>query len=342
MIFVARALPLSRKPKSKVTTLQVGYLGRGKGCPLFLILIPSFIFCLLSTPEALIMAPSFVETVVKTVTSISVVDDKHDAVPTSQIRSLNVEELLEELTLEEKVALTAGKDFWHTAPIERLSIPSIRLSDGPNGIRGTRFFDSVPAACLPCGTAIGATFDSDLAVKIGNLLADEAKAKGAHVILGPTMNIQRSPLGGRGFESFSEDPYLSGIMGGNYCKGVKEKDIVATLKHFVCNDQEHERMAVNAIVTERALREIYLEPFRIAVKMAQPGAVMTSYSKVNGTHVSENSRILQDILREEWKWDGLVMSDWYVDSKCWRIPQLITSQVRNLQHNWGHSSRSRP
>jgi beta-glucosidase len=256
------------------------------------------------------MAPSFVETVVKEVASVSLLGDKHDAVPTSQTSPLNVDELLEELTLEEKVALTAGKDFWHTVPIPRLSIPSIRLSDGPNGIRGTRFFDSVPAACLPCGTAIGATFDSDLAVKIGNLLANEAKAKGAHVILGPTMNIQRSPLGGRGFESFSEDPHLSGVMAGNYCKGVKEKDIVATLKHFVCNDQEHERMAVNAIVTERALREIYLEPFRIAVKMSQPGAVMTSYSKLNGTHVSENQRILQDILRDEWKWNGLVMSDW--------------------------------
>lgn len=196
-------------------------------------------------------------------------------------------------------------------PVSRLNIPSIRLSDGPNGIRGTRFFDSVPAACLPCGTAIGATFDAELGQKIGNLLADEAKAKGAHVILGPTINIQRSPLGGRGFESYSEDPYLSGVLAGRYCKGVKERGIVATLKHFVCNDQEHERMAVNAIVTDRAMREIYLEPFRIAVKMSQPGAVMTSYSKLNGIHVSESKNILQDILRDEWKWDGLVMSDWF-------------------------------
>jgi beta-glucosidase len=119
-------------------------------------------------------------------------------------------------------------------------------------------------------------------------------------------------------------------MAGNYCKGVKEKDIVVTLKHFVCNDQEHERMAVNAIVTERALREIYLEPFRIAVKMSQPGAVMTSYSKLNGTHVSENQRILQDILRDEWKWNGLVMSDWYVEINARRTPELTQFQVRNL------------
>jgi beta-glucosidase len=233
------------------------------------------------------MAPSFVETVIEEITSLNVQVHETNA----ETPLLNVDDLLEQLTLEEKVDLTAGKDFWHTVPIPRLNIPSIRLSDGPNGIRGTRFFDSVPAACLPCGTAIGATFDAKLANKIGHLLADEAKAKGAHVILGPTINIQRSPLGGRGFESYSEDPYLSGVLAGQYCKGVKEKNIVATLKHFVCNDQEHERMAVNAIVTERALREIYLEPFRIAVKMSQPGAVMTSYSKLNGMHVSENKSI---------------------------------------------------
>lgn len=253
------------------------------------------------------MAPSFVETVIEQVSSVSLLGNETNAQPLP----LNIDDLLEQLTLEEKVELTAGKDFWHTNPIPRLNIPSIRLSDGPNGIRGTRFFDSVPAACLPCGTAIGATFDAELAEKIGHLLADEAKAKGAHVILGPTINIQRSPLGGRGFESYSEDPYLSGVLAGQYCKGVKDRKIVATLKHFVCNDQEHERMAVNAIVTDRALREIYLEPFRIAIKMSQPGAVMTSYSKLNGTHVSENKTILQDILRDEWKWHGLVMSDWF-------------------------------
>lgn len=253
------------------------------------------------------MAPSFVETVIEEIASVSLPGNGTNV----ETPPLNIDHLLEQLTLEEKVDLTTGKDFWHTISIPRLSIPSIRLSDGPNGIRGTRFFDSVPAACLPCETAIGATFDAELAQKIGNLLADESKAKGAHVILGPTINIQRSPLGGRGFESYSEDPYLSGVLAGEYCKGVKDRNIVATLKHFVCNDQEHERMAVNAIVTDRALRELYLEPFRIAIKMAQPGAVMTSHSKLNGTHVSENKNILQDILRDEWKWDGLVMSDWF-------------------------------
>lgn len=143
------------------------------------------------------------------------------------------------------------------------------------------------------------------------MLAGEGKAKGAHVILGPTINIQRGPLGGRGFESFSEDPLLSGTIAGSYCQGIQEKGIAATLKHFVCNDMEDERMAVNVLVTERALREIYLAPFQTAIRMAQPRAIMTSYSQVNGTHAAENFHLLQEVLRDEWKWDGLVMSDWF-------------------------------
>jgi beta-glucosidase len=226
-------------------------------------------------------------------------------------KTINVESVLQQLSITEKVALTAGKDFWHTTPVSRLAIPSIRLSDGPNGVRGTRFFDSIPSSCLPCGTALGASFDKALVRRLGQLLGDEAKAKGAHVLLGPTINIQRSPLGGRGFESYSEDPLLSGILAGEYCKGVQDRKIVPTLKHFVCNDQEHERMAYNAIVTDRALREIYLLPFQIAIRMADPGAVMTAYNKVNGTHASESQDLLQNVLRGEWGWNGLVMSDWF-------------------------------
>ncbi|KAL5315013.1 hypothetical protein ACEPPN_017664 [Leptodophora sp. 'Broadleaf-Isolate-01'] len=263
-----------------------------------------------------------------------------------QIAGLDVEVLITQLTLEEKIALTAGKDFWHTTDIPRLRIPSIRLSDGPNGVRGTRFFDGVPAACLPCGTAIGATFDTELALSIGHLLAAEAKAKGAHVLLGPTINIQRAPLGGRGFESYSEDPFLAGMLAGYYCKGIQERDIIATLKHFVCNDQEDQRMAVNSILTERALREIYLLPFMIAIKLSQPGAIMTAYNQVNGTHAAENEHLLKEILREEWKWDGLVMSDWFgtysttgainagLDLEMpgpsrWRGPALVHAVVAN-------------
>lgn len=142
-------------------------------------------------------------------------------------------------------------------------------------------------------------------------MGDEAIAKGTHVILGPTINIQRSPLGGRGFESFSEDGILSGTLAGHYCQGIQEKGVAATLKHFVCNDQEHERMAVDSLVTDRALREIYLMPFQVALRVCRAKCFMTAYNKVNGTHLSENKAILQGILRDEWGWDGLVMSDWY-------------------------------
>ncbi|KAF6225031.1 hypothetical protein HO133_010226 [Letharia lupina] len=223
---------------------------------------------------------------------------------------IDVEKVLSELTLEEKVSLTAGRDFWHTVPIPRLGVPAIRTSDGPNGVRGTRFFNGTPAGCLPCATALGATFDVDLLRSIGRFLGQEAKAKGAHVLLAPTINIQRSPLGGRGYESFSEDPFLSGTLAGEYCKGVHEEKIITTPKHFVCNDQEHERLAVDSIVTDRALREIYLMPFMLAIKNARPKAVMTAYNKVNGTHAAENPKVL-DILRKDWGWEGLLMSDWY-------------------------------
>ncbi|KAL1848405.1 hypothetical protein Plec18170_008003 [Paecilomyces lecythidis] len=224
---------------------------------------------------------------------------------------LDVEGTLAELTLAEKIALTAGTDFWHTASVPRLKIPALRTSDGPNGVRGTRFFNGIPSACLPCATALGATWDVDLLEELGHLLGEEAKAKGAHVLLAPTINTQRSPLGGRGFESFSEDGVLSGTLAGHYCKGVQAEGIAATLKHYVCNDQEHERMAVNSIVTQRALREIYLLPFQQALRICQTACVMTAYNKVNGTHASENSALIEDILRREWGWKGLAMSDWF-------------------------------
>ncbi|KAF4443303.1 hypothetical protein F53441_11454 [Fusarium austroafricanum] len=225
--------------------------------------------------------------------------------------TMDVEALIQQLTLEEKAQLTAGVGWWHTAAIERLSIPPIRLSDGPNGVRGTHFFDSTPSSCLPCGTALGATWNTDLIHRLGQLLSAEAHAKGAHVLLGPTVNIQRGPLGGRGFESFSEDPILSGVLAGHYVRGVQKNGVSATMKHFACNDMESARMAVDVQVTERALREVYLLPFMIAVEMASPRVFMTAYNKVNGTHAPDNQHLLQDILRDEWKWNGLVVSDWF-------------------------------
>lgn len=185
------------------------------------------------------------------------------------------------------------------------------MSDGPNGVRGTKFFNGVPAACFPCGTAMGATMNETLLYQAGELMAKEAKAKGAHVILGPTVNMQRSPLGGRGFESFSEDPVVSGSSAAAIIKGMQNNGIQACLKHYVGNDQEDERRAVDAQIPMRALREVYLRPFQIAVRDASPGMMMTAYNKVNGTHVAESEYLLEEVLRKEWGWDGAITSDWY-------------------------------
>lgn len=223
---------------------------------------------------------------------------------------IDVQETLEQLTLSEKVSLLAGVDIWHTYPVERLGVPSVRTSDGPNGIRGTKFFNSEPAACLPASLGLGATWDAHLLYQVGELLAAESRAKSAHVVLAPTINIQRSPLGGRSFESFSEDPLLSGKLAVQYVKGLQDNKVAACIKHFVANDQENGRMGSDSVVTDRALREIYLKPFEIAVREAQPKAFMTAYNKLNGTHVSEHE-ILGTVLRGEWKWRGLVMSDWF-------------------------------
>jgi beta-glucosidase len=167
---------------------------------------------------------------------------------------------------------------------------------------------------MPCGTGLGATWDTDLIERAGRTLGKEAIAKGAHVSLGPTINIQRSPLGGRGFESYSEDPYLSGAMATAMIQGVQGTGVAAAIKHFVCNDQEHERQAVNCVLSERALREIYLMPFQIAQRDAKPLAYMTSYNRVNGVHVSEDPKLLQDLLRGEWGFDGFILSDWFVQA----------------------------
>ncbi|GME77079.1 unnamed protein product [Ambrosiozyma monospora] len=229
---------------------------------------------------------------------------------TTKTPSFNVEEVLPQLTLKEKVSLLALQDTWHLVDIERLNIPKIRLSDGPNGVRGTKFYRSVPSACFSCGTALGSTWNTELLEEAGKLMAREAKFKGTHCILGPTCNIQRGPLGGRGFESFAEDPFLSGLCTAAVINGIQSDGIMATIKHFVCNDLEDERRAINAIVSERALREVYLLPFQLATKLSNPKSYMTCYNKVNGEHVSQSKRLLTDVLRGEWGWEGLIMSDW--------------------------------
>ncbi|HET6317590.1 MAG TPA: glycoside hydrolase family 3 C-terminal domain-containing protein, partial [Chloroflexota bacterium] len=214
-----------------------------------------------------------------------------------------------QLTFAEKTMLTAGVDLWHTAPIDRLGVPSVRMTDGPNGARGGRW-SGATSACLPCGSALAATWNRDLVRQVGRVLAEEARAKGAQVLLAPTVNIHRHPLGGRHFESFSEDPYLSAEMAVAYISGVQERGVSAVVKHFVCNDQEHERHTISVDVDERALREIYLPPFEAAVRTAGVWAIMSAYNRLGGTYCSEHGQLLTDLLRTEWGFDGLVVSDW--------------------------------
>ncbi|RYP22201.1 hypothetical protein DL767_009109 [Monosporascus sp. MG133] len=224
---------------------------------------------------------------------------------------INVDEVLKKLSMSEKVDLLSGIDFWHTKGFPQHGVPSLRLSDGPNGVRGTKFFNGVKAACFPCGTALGATFNTELLEEAGKKMGEEAKAKGAHAILGPTINMQRGPLGGRGFESLGEDPFLAGLGAAAIINGIQSTGVQAAVKHFVCNDHEHKRNAVQAIISERALREIYALPFQLTVRDSNPASFMTAYNGVNGTYCSENPKLLDQMLRGEWGWDGMVMSDWY-------------------------------
>ncbi|KAI0669358.1 beta-glucosidase [Trametes maxima] len=232
--------------------------------------------------------------------------------PLSDFAKADLSEVVEQLTTEEAILLTAGVGFWHTHAVPRLGIPAIKVSDGPNGIRGNHFFMSTPAKCLPSATAMAATFDTALMERVGlELLAEEAKLMAASVLLGPTCNTQRNPLGGRSFESFSEDPHLAGMMAAAYCKGLQAGGIGACIKHFFGNDKENDRFGYDSVMSERAIREIYAMPFMLAEKYAKPWSFMTAYNRVNGTHVSENKYIIQDILRKEWGSDTTTMSDWF-------------------------------
>ena len=224
----------------------------------------------------------------------------------------HIENKLGSMTLEEKIRLLAGADQWHSHTLERLDIPALKMSDGPNGVRGEgRDTHEVTSASFPVGTAMGATWNPELIGQVGKALAEETKSKGAHVLLGPTVNMHRAPLAGRNFECFSEDPHLTARICVAYINGLQAEGIAACVKHFVCNDQEFERFSISAEVNERALREIYLPPFQAAVKEANSWTIMSAYNLVNGVHASENDTLLLDILKNEWGFDGLVISDWY-------------------------------
>ena len=226
-------------------------------------------------------------------------------------------DLLAQMTLAEKAALCSGRDFWNLKGIERLGIPSIMLTDGPHGLRkqtvsGERvdLNASVPTTCFPTAAALAATWNRDLVYRVGEALAQECLAEKVAILLGPGANIKRSPLCGRNFEYFSEDPYLTGEMAKAHIRGVQSKGIGTALKHYAANNQECRRMSIDAIVDERALREIYLTGFEIAVRGAQPATVMCAYNRVNGTYCSEHRRLLTEILRDEWGFTGVVVSDW--------------------------------
>lgn len=224
---------------------------------------------------------------------------------------MNKEEILQKMTLEEKVAMIAGADFWTTVPNERVGVPTLKVTDGPNGARGEKIRGGTPGVCYPCGSALASTWNSDLLREIGESLSAQVKSKGAHVLLAPTVNIHRTPIAGRNFECYSEDPYLTAQMAINYITGLQSNGVGACIKHYVANDQEFERSSISAEVDERTLHEIYLEPFRLAVRDAKPWAIMSSYNRVNGTYCSEDKALLIDLLKEEWGFDGVVVSDWF-------------------------------
>lgn len=228
---------------------------------------------------------------------------------------MNIQSIIAQMTLEEKAALCTGASAWSTTPVKRLGVPEMIVSDGPHGVRRVpnvheMMLESLPATCFPTASCLATTWDADLIRKMGEALAEECIALNVDVLLGPGVNMKRSPLGGRNFEYFSEDPYLAGEMAAHYINGVQSKGVGTSLKHFAANNQEFQRFSISAEVDERTLREIYLPAFEKAVKQAQPWTVMCSYNKVNGTFASEHYHLLTEILKDEWGFEGLVVSDW--------------------------------
>ena len=231
--------------------------------------------------------------------------------------NLDVPALLAELTLEEKASLCSGADFWNTKAVERAGVPAVMVTDGPHGLRKQAAVadhvgldDSVPATCFPPAAALGSSFDADLVERVGQALGAETRAESVAVLLGPGINIKRSPLCGRNFEYLSEDPLVSGVLGAALVRGIQTAGVGACVKHFAVNNQETDRARVSAEVDERTLREIYLAGFERVVTEAKPWMVMCSYNKVNGTYASQHPWLLTDVLRTEWGFDGVVVSDW--------------------------------
>jgi beta-glucosidase len=223
----------------------------------------------------------------------------------------DIDELVDSLTIDEQVSLLAGADFWHTVAIERVGIPTMRVSDGPAGARGTLFEGGPASVNVPCGTSLAATWDPSLVEEVGRLLGLEARAKGARMLLAPTVNLHRTPIGGRNFECMSEDPYLTARIAVAYVGGLQAEGVAACIKHFIGNDTEFERNTIDSRIDERTLRELYMVPFEAAVKEAGVMSVMTSYNRINGPWAADSVEMIDTVLRGEWGFDGLVVSDWF-------------------------------
>jgi beta-glucosidase len=223
----------------------------------------------------------------------------------------NIEKLIKQMTLEEKVSMLAGADAWKTVSIERLGIPSITMQDGPNGLRiAVDEIKNRDAFCFPVGICLSSTWNEELVFKVGESIAKECQHRGIDILLGPNVNIIRSPLNGRNFETYSEDPYLTSRIGVSFINGVQSQNIGTSLKHYICNNSEFERLTISSEVRERALREIYMPGFKAAVKEAEPWTIMASYNKINGTYATEHQYLLNEVLKDEWGYKGFVVSDW--------------------------------
>jgi len=257
---------------------------------------------------------------------------------------MDVKALVSQMTLEEKCSLLSGSDFWHTEPVERLGIPACMVSDGPHGLRkqdmGADHLgmnDSIEAVCMPAACATAASFDKEMIYKMGESIGSSCQHEQLSVVLGPAVNIKRSPLCGRNFEYFSEDPYLAGEMSAAFINGVQSKNVGTSIKHFAANNQEHRRMSSSSNVDERTLREIYFPAFETSVKKAQPWTVMCCYNRLNGVYASEDPWLLTEVLRDEWGFEGYVVSDWGAVSD--RVEGVAAGLDLEMPASGGHNDR---
>lgn len=256
----------------------------------------------------------------------------------------NVKEIVSQMTLEEKAGMCSGKDFWHLKSVERLGIPEVMVSDGPHGLRKQAenadhlgINESIKAVCFPTACATACSFDRDLLEEMGSALGKECQAENVSVLLGPAVNIKRSPLCGRNFEYFSEDPYLAGQMAKAHIQGVQKEGVGTSIKHFAANNQEYHRMSASSEVDERTLREIYLAAFETPIKEAKPKTVMCSYNQINGVFASEDPWLLDEVLRKEWGYEGYVMSDWGAVNE--RVPGLKAGLELEMPASGGETDR---